>query len=84
MRPDPRRDSDPGRHPVVVPPEDVAARGRLQPGKMFVASLEEGRIIPDEEIKARIAAQQTGEGLMLVSRGEGARTVKIFSPDSAT
>ena len=41
-----------------VPPEKVVQKGRLQPGKMFVASLEEGRIIPDEEIKARICAEQ--------------------------
>ena len=33
-------------------------KGRLQPGKMFVASLEEGRIIPDEEIKARICSAE--------------------------
>ena len=41
-----------------VPPEKVVQKGRLQPGKMFVASLEEGRIIPDEEIKAHISAEQ--------------------------
>ncbi|HSM34481.1 MAG TPA: glutamate synthase central domain-containing protein, partial [Anaerolineae bacterium] len=40
-----------------VPPEKVVQKGRLQPGKMFVASLEEGRIIPDEEIKARICGE---------------------------
>ncbi len=41
-----------------VPPEKIVRKGRLQPGKMFVASLEEHRIIPDEEIKARICAEQ--------------------------
>jgi glutamate synthase (NADPH/NADH) large chain len=41
-----------------VPPEKVVAKGRLQPGRMFIASLEEGRIIPDEEIKARICAER--------------------------
>jgi glutamate synthase (NADPH/NADH) large chain len=41
-----------------VPPEKVVQKGRLQPGKMFIASLEEGRIIPDDEIKARICAEQ--------------------------
>ncbi|MBI5178126.1 MAG: glutamate synthase large subunit [Nitrospinae bacterium] len=39
-------------------PEDIVLKGRLQPGRMFVASLEEGRIIPDEEIKERYAAAQ--------------------------
>jgi len=41
-----------------VPPEKIVAKGRLQPGRMFVASLEEGRIIPDEEIKARVCAER--------------------------
>ncbi|MGD8682984.1 MAG: glutamate synthase large subunit [Chloroflexota bacterium] len=42
---------------LPVEPERIVEKGRLQPGKMFVASLEEGRIIPDEEIKARICGQ---------------------------
>ncbi|MBI3581495.1 MAG: glutamate synthase large subunit [Nitrospinae bacterium] len=37
------------------PPESIRLKGRLQPGRMFVASLEEGRIIPDDEIKERMA-----------------------------
>jgi glutamate synthase (NADPH/NADH) large chain len=41
-----------------VPPEKIVRKGRLQPGRMFVASLEEGRIIPDEEIKARICSEK--------------------------
>ena len=41
-----------------IAPEKIVRKGRLQPGKMFVASLEEGRIIPDEEIKARICAER--------------------------
>ncbi len=36
----------------------VVLRGRLQPGKMFVANLEEGRIISDEEVKESIVTQQ--------------------------
>jgi hypothetical protein len=43
---------------LEVPPEKIVGKGRLQPGKMFIASLEEGRIIPDEEIKARICAER--------------------------
>ena len=43
---------------LPVPPAKVVQKGRLQPGKMFVASLEEGRIIPDEEIKARICGAE--------------------------
>ena len=33
----------------------VKQRGRLQPGKMFVADLEQGRIISDEELKSELA-----------------------------
>ena len=36
----------------------VKVRGRLQPGKMFVADLEQGRIISDEELKADLCNRQ--------------------------
>ncbi len=36
----------------------VKIRGRLQPGKMFVADLEQGRIISDEEVKGNIISRQ--------------------------
>ena len=38
-----------------VPPSEVKFKGRLQPGRMFSVSLEEGRIIGDEELKNRLA-----------------------------
>jgi glutamate synthase domain-containing protein 2/glutamate synthase domain-containing protein 1/glutamate synthase domain-containing protein 3 len=38
---------------LEFPPEDIVLKGRLQPGRMFLADLEEGRIISDEEIKAK-------------------------------
>jgi glutamate synthase (NADPH) large chain len=38
-----------------VPPEKVIQKGRLQPGKMFLVDTEQGRIIPDEEIKSQLA-----------------------------
>src|SRR6185295_7833451 len=40
-----------------VPPEMVVAKGRLQPGKMFVVDTVEGRIVADEEIKPAIAGR---------------------------
>ncbi|RMD80750.1 MAG: glutamate synthase large subunit, partial [Lentisphaerae bacterium] len=43
---------------IDVPPEQVLRKGRLQPGKMFLVDTEEGRIITDNEIKARIARQR--------------------------
>src|SRR5262249_5866499 len=38
-----------------VPPENVLLKGRLQPGRMFLIDLQQGRIIADEELKHRIA-----------------------------
>ena len=46
---------------VDVAPDNVEYRGRLQPGRIFVADLEEGRIISDEEVKDSIANSQPYE-----------------------
>ena len=46
---------------VNVAPENIEYRGRLQPGRIFVADLEQGRIISDAEVKDTIAAQQPYE-----------------------
>jgi glutamate synthase (NADPH/NADH) large chain len=43
---------------LPVAPENIKAKGRLQPGKMLLADLEEGRVIPDDEIKARLASRK--------------------------
>jgi len=40
---------------VDIKPENVEFHGRLEPGKMFLVNMEEGRIINDEEIKEEIA-----------------------------
>ena len=42
---------------LPVDPKLIKEKGRLQPGKMFVVDLEEGRIISDEEIKMKICSQ---------------------------
>lgn len=39
-----------------IPAERIATKGRLQPGRMFLVDLAEHRIIPDDEIKASLAA----------------------------
>ena len=36
----------------------ILSRGRLQPGRMFLVDLEQHRIIPDNEIKAKISRQR--------------------------
>ncbi|MEM7112198.1 MAG: glutamate synthase large subunit [Chloroflexota bacterium] len=38
-----------------IPAENVAYKGRLQPGRMFLIDTEEGRIISDEELKQQYA-----------------------------
>jgi glutamate synthase (NADPH) large chain len=43
---------------LPVDPKLVKEKGRLQPGKMFVVDLEQGRIISDEEIKQKICTQK--------------------------
>ncbi len=41
---------------LPVDPANVAHKGRLQPGRMFLVDFELGRIIPDVEIKADVAS----------------------------
>ncbi len=41
-----------------VPPTDVLRKGRLQPGKLFLVDLEQGRIVPDEEVKRVVATRR--------------------------
>jgi len=43
---------------VHVEPENVKFKGRLQPGKMFLLDFEQGRLIPDEELKQTIAEKR--------------------------
>ncbi|MFN8004754.1 MAG: glutamate synthase large subunit [Acidobacteriota bacterium] len=40
-----------------IAPENVAYKGRLQPGRMLLADLEQGRIIDDEELKQQLARE---------------------------
>lgn len=43
---------------LPIKPESIIAKGRLQPGKMFVVDMEQGRIISDEELKQNICSQK--------------------------
>jgi len=40
-----------------LPPESVVRKGRLDPGRMFLVDLEQHRIVPDDEVKADLAAE---------------------------
>ena len=46
---------------LPVPEESIVRKWRLQPGKMLLIDLEEGRIIDDAEIKAKLAAEHPYE-----------------------
>lgn len=43
---------------LPVDESKVILKGRLQPGRMFVANLQEGRIVSDEEVKQEICSQK--------------------------
>ncbi len=43
---------------VDIDPEDIEHHGRLEPGKMFLVDMNEGRIINDEEIKSKIVSER--------------------------
>src|SRR6201995_441182 len=40
---------------LPIPEKDIVRKWRLQPGKMLLVDLQQGRLIPDEEIKAQLA-----------------------------
>ena len=43
---------------LPVDPKIVREKGRLQPGKMFIVDMEQGRIISDDELKQKICSQK--------------------------
>jgi glutamate synthase (NADPH/NADH) large chain len=43
---------------LPVDPKKILEKGRLQPGKMFVVDMEQGRIISDEEVKQKICSEK--------------------------
>jgi glutamate synthase (NADPH/NADH) large chain len=43
---------------LKIPEDQIVTKWRLQPGKMLLVDLVEGRLIPDDEIKAQLSASQ--------------------------
>ncbi len=43
---------------LPIKPEDIELKGRLRPGRMLLVDLEQGRIVPDDEIKEQLARRQ--------------------------
>ncbi len=55
----------------VIPdldPLTVVQKGRLQPGRMFLVDMKEGRIVPDEEVKKRVYTAQPYEKWLAENR----------------
>ncbi|WP_396027564.1 glutamate synthase large subunit [Actinoplanes sp. TBRC 11911] len=71
-----------------ISPEKVVAKGRLQPGKMFLVDTAAGRIVHDDEIKASLAADQPYEDWLhagLINLGDlPPREHVIYTHDSVT
>ncbi|NBQ02937.1 MAG: glutamate synthase subunit alpha, partial [Opitutae bacterium] len=41
-----------------IPSSTVIKKGRLEPGRMFMIDMEEGKIVDDEELKERVSSEQ--------------------------
>ncbi len=70
-----------------VPPAMVEKKGRLEPGKMFLIDMGEGRIIDDAELKRRISeAEPYGEWLSghMVALADLPEAPDLPEPDHAT
>ena len=63
-----------------VPPERVVEKGRLQPGRIFLIDFEQGRMIPDAEIKTEWANARPYEAWLNRQRIELAELPPAPSP----
>ena len=61
---------------LEIAPERVLRKGRLQPGRMFLADLKAGRIIEDDEIKAEVAGRKPYRQWL----SENQLTLEMFPP----
>ncbi len=67
-----------------VEPENVVEKGRLEPGRMFLVDMKEGRIVGDAELKEKIVAEKPyGEWLSrnLVSADDLPETTNVKADD---
>ena len=70
-----------------VPPGDIVAKGRLRPGRTFLVDTGEGRIVPDDELKAALAAARPYAewvGRSLVRLGDLPEPRGVIGPDHET
>ncbi|MBP1706203.1 MAG: glutamate synthase large subunit, partial [Chloroflexi bacterium] len=70
-----------------IPAGEIVAKGRLQPGRMFLVDTAEGRIVPDRELKHAVAtAQPYGDwvGRHMVHLPDLPPPRRVIGPDHAT
>jgi glutamate synthase (NADPH/NADH) large chain len=70
-----------------VPPDMVLHKGRLQPGRMFLVDMEQGRIIADDELKKQIATEHHYDEWLrdnLVSLEQLPPGPRVHEPDHET
>ena len=69
---------------LPIAPDRILRKGRLQPGKMFLVSIEEGRIIDDAEIKAKLAAEHPYREWLEQNLIPIERIPEVETPDAPT
>ncbi|MDD4267858.1 MAG: glutamate synthase large subunit [Pirellulaceae bacterium] len=72
---------------LPISPQQVAEKGRLQAGKIFLIDFEQGRMIPDEELKSQWARKRPygkwlNEQRIELSDLDGRGTAEGFSPET--
>jgi len=70
-----------------IPPDQVVAKGRLQPGRMFLVDTAQGRIVSDDELKRRVSTEHPyGEWVRewLVRLTELPPPPRVIEPDHET
>ena len=70
-----------------IPESNIRKKWRLQPGKMFLIDLEQGRIINDEELKDQLASRNNYQAWLdntQIELGSLRIAVGAMSPDSQT
>ncbi|HXN05979.1 MAG TPA: glutamate synthase large subunit [Nitrospiria bacterium] len=69
---------------LPIRPEEIVAKGRLQPGKMFLVDTARGRIIDDEEIKRDMAGRKPYRQWVAANRisiDELPEPINVYQPD---
>jgi glutamate synthase (ferredoxin) len=70
-----------------IPADQIVKKGRLQPGRLFYVDTEEHRIVPDDELKQRIAGAQPYARWLedhMVRLDELPRPGRVIEPDHET